>query len=277
MLKFSIGQQSSEVDVGRDRHDGRSPNADIAVLPLRLFLVAGWLRVVIEKLIEPNWWSGDEIRAFVADSREPALPFMRSGMDIAAGSLAPLFALVFVGAQLYVGVSLLLGAHLRRALTVAVAMNIVFVACGAVNPSAFYLAMEVALLSALGLGRGGLAASIDTRWLPYAAAALFGVAVVFVPFIRTIHPAEVIEDPAMMLTFLSLVGAATLVVCWLDRTTAGDRCDAVVTLEVGRLRSWTSGRSADTPGDGGVRHLMVAPDWAPPPTVVDQPSRSRSA
>jgi hypothetical protein len=75
------------------------------------------------------------------------------------------------------------------------------VAVGAVNPSAFYLVGQGAVaLWHLGCRPPSPALS---RGLQYGVAVAVALAVVSVPFIGTIHPAGVIDDPAVMMAMLA--------------------------------------------------------------------------
>ena len=47
--------------------------AVVVLLPLRIFLAAGWLRAASEKLIDPQWWSGDKLRSYVTAQHQTAL------------------------------------------------------------------------------------------------------------------------------------------------------------------------------------------------------------
>src|SRR5258706_7718509 len=55
--------------------------AVVALLPLRLFLAAGWLRAGAEKLIDPQWWNGNKLRSFLTAPHSEALPFFRPIME----------------------------------------------------------------------------------------------------------------------------------------------------------------------------------------------------
>ena len=131
------------------RTDGRAVAA--LLLPLRLFLAAGWLRAGVEKVIDPNWWTGDVLDRFLAEQRPHMLPFFRSFSDALIDPLAAPVAWLVVEVQIAIGLCLLLGRFPRRALWAGVALNVLFTMAGRVNPSAFYLVMELALL--IGLSR----------------------------------------------------------------------------------------------------------------------------
>lgn len=172
------------------------------LLPLRLFLAAGWLRAGVEKVIEPDWWTGDLLADFLNEQRTEMLPFFRSFADAFVSPFTGPVAWLVVEAQIAIGVCLLLGRYTKQALWVGVVLNLTFVMSGRVNPSAFYLVMEMVLLFAL------------SRPVPVKTAvqraALWSIpAVAALPFAGTIAPAEVIDDPALMLSFVSGLAAIT--------------------------------------------------------------------
>ncbi|MFW2334398.1 MauE/DoxX family redox-associated membrane protein [Ilumatobacter sp.] len=174
------------------------------LLPLRLFLAAGWLRAGVEKVIDPNWWTGDVLGAFLVEQRPHMLPFFRAFSDAFVAPLALPTAWLVVEVQIAIGLCLLLNRWPRRALWAGVVLNVCFTLAGRVNPSAFYLVMELVLL--IGLSRPvnmTIAWRRAMLWCVPAAAML--------PFARTLVPAEVIDDPAMMLSFVcGLAALATL-------------------------------------------------------------------
>ncbi len=172
------------------------------LLPLQLFLAAGWLRAGVEKVIDPSWWTGDALLRFLDEQATEMLPYFTPFSDHVvapwAGGVAWLVALT----QLAIGVCLLANRHVRAALWAGVLLNVCFTMAGRVNPSAFYLVMEAALLLALSRP---VAVRIAQRrallWVILGAASL--------PFARTLHPAEVIDDPALMLAFVPMLVAVT--------------------------------------------------------------------
>jgi hypothetical protein len=182
------------------------------LLPMRVFLAAGWLRAGVEKLIDPTWWRGTTLRGFVRAQHEQAIPFFRPVMDHAIAPGAVEVAFVVMVSQLACGLAIATGIGLRTALRWTVVLNVAFVLAGRVNPSAFYLVMEAVLLLAIADGVIASARSTPSRRSYVWAALALGFAALFVPYIRTVEPAKVIEDPAMMLTFLGTTVAATLIV-----------------------------------------------------------------
>ena len=186
--------------------------AVVVLLPLRLFLAAGWLRAATEKLIDPEWWNGHKLQTFVTAQHNEALPFFRPVMDHLIAPHAQIVAIVVVLTQLACGIAIAIGKPLRLALRWAVLLNVVFVLAGKVNPSAFYLVMEIVLLFAVADGTIGVRPTSPSRRTIGLAAISTTAAFAVVPYIRTIEPSKVIEDPAMMLVFLGMIVAITLIV-----------------------------------------------------------------
>ncbi len=184
--------------------------AAVVLLPLRIFLAAGWLRAGAEKVIEPQWWNGTRLRTFLGAQHDEALPFFRPVMEHVIAPAATVVAIVVVVTQIGCGLAIGFGKHLRLALRWAFLMNVVFILTGRVNPSAFYLVMEVVLLFAIADGTIGVRPTVPSWRTVVTAGVSAGLAVAVVPYVRTIEPAKVIDDPAMVLVFLGLVIAATL-------------------------------------------------------------------
>jgi uncharacterized membrane protein YphA (DoxX/SURF4 family) len=192
-----------------------SATTTAVLLPLRIFLAAGWLRAGIEKSIDHTWWNGGKLRGFLTDHHDVALPFFRPVMEHVFAPYAIVVTLVVIVTEIMVGVAMAIGRSMRVALQAGVALNVLFIFCGQVNPSAFYLVMEIALLFAMADGVIGMRPSpANRRTLVHAGiATVHGLALA--PYVRTIDPAKVIGDPAMMLVFLSFTSAATMGVRWI--------------------------------------------------------------
>ena len=172
-----------------------------------IFIGLGWLRAAASKVIDPGWWSGDYLAGFLTIHADETLGWYQPFVDYLVAPNLAMVALIVLVLQVAVAASLLLGRWRPMGLGVGIAMNLHFVAAGAVNPSAFYL-----------LAQGALALWLVERWsrrrteatLPAVAATGVAVAGFNLPFIRTLHPAEVIDDPAIM--FITL-GALTALAC----------------------------------------------------------------
>jgi hypothetical protein len=213
----------------------------LVLLPIRVFLCVGWLRTGIEKLIDAHWWNGDTLRAFLDQHRAAALPPLRPVMEHAFQPLALVVAFVVMATEIGCGLAIGMGRPLRAALRWGLLLNTVFMLCGQVNPSAFYLVMEMVLLVAVADGTIGTRPTPPTHRTYVLAAALLVVAGALVAYVRTLEPAKVITDPAIMLVFLALLQAATLVLrCVFAKTaTRSSKSSSVWTQ---RLTSWARAR-----------------------------------
>ena len=193
-------------------------SAALVLLPLRLFLVVGWSRAAVEKIISLGWWRGDTLTAFAAEQQEHALDPYLPLLDVFGGTLAIPVSFIVVVAQLAIAAGLTTGRWLRPALLAGIGLNINFVMAGAVDPSAFYLVMQVTLLiaaasaqSIASLVRPAFSSTRTFVWRAWVSALL--PAVVATPLLllaRTIAPAEVIDDPALMLVFLGYLTSGAL-------------------------------------------------------------------
>lgn len=194
--------------------------ASILLFPIRMFLGFGWLRAGVEKLIDESWWPGDHLRGFLAEQRSVALPFMEPLIDGVLAPLAGLISLVVMLTQLAIGVAFVTARHLRHALWAGVSLNVVFVAMGAVDPSVFYLVIQLSLLAGVALGVfGGQRREPNTIGIGLK----LGVALSLVPLVTTVAPADVIHDPAIILVTVAVLAAATEALGWFVPTEDADR------------------------------------------------------
>lgn len=178
----------------------------------QLFFAMGWLRASAEKMVSPDWWSGDTIRAFLVEHDTVTVAWFRPFVDLAVIGQVQLYVVGIVLAQLACGLLLLSHRLLPLALVVAMTMNLAFVAIGAVNPSTFYLIGQGAIaLWLVGNRRPTASLSTGLRW-----ATGLAVAVTFInlPLVGTVDPRTVIEDPAAMIATL---GGLTALGCELTR------------------------------------------------------------
>lgn len=174
----------------------RAESLQIVTLPARLFLALGWLRAASEKLIDVNWWTGYELDVFLIEQRPRALPFMQPVIDRVFTPTVLAIAAIVMVAEFAIGLALARAKHMRTALVAGITLNVVFVLLGVVTPSAFYLILQVTLLVALGERTND---RVTLRQLWGRAIACLVAALAMLPFATTLHPAEVIEDPALML------------------------------------------------------------------------------
>ncbi|MGI9602697.1 MAG: hypothetical protein ACR2QE_12480 [Acidimicrobiales bacterium] len=168
------------------------------VVLTQLFIGFGWLRAATEKLIDPAWWRGDVLEEFVDTHGDMTVGWYEPFLDAAVLPNAVLVGVIVVVAQLVAGISLVTGRRLTVGIAVGMFLNLHFMAAGAVTPSAFYLLAQGALALWLCERAPNRASAAALR--ASAAGATF-VAGLSIPFISTLHPAEVIEDPAVMLSF----------------------------------------------------------------------------
>jgi hypothetical protein len=175
----------------------------------QLFFGLGWLRATAEKVISIDWWTGATVQSFVADHAEATLPWFLPAATGAA-AVAPVTSLLVLAAEAAIGLALVVNRKVAAALAAAITLNLAFVATGAVNPSAFYLIGQGAIVLWL-VGRRTPSAAVSTG-LRIATAVAVALAAISVPAISTIHPADVIDDPAIM---VGMLGAMTALACHL--------------------------------------------------------------
>jgi thiosulfate dehydrogenase (quinone) large subunit len=119
------------------------------LLPLRLFIGLGWLRAAAEKILNPAWFDGGVITAFLNTQLHgekvvfPAYTWLI--MHAFLPSAALLAWIILIG-QLLVGLGLIFGMYSRPALIGALFMNLNFIAAGAPSPSVFYVVIQIMLL-----------------------------------------------------------------------------------------------------------------------------------
>ena len=163
---------------------------------------------------------------------------------------AALLGIAVIVLQSFAGVAIVVGFYTNAGLSVGLVLNVNFILAGRPDPSAFYIVIQLVLFfggagAVLGMdasrwrrprhpllvsSTGGVAA--DGAHERHAYIGLAGVAVVLAatmaPYVSTLDPATVVEDPAMVLVTLALfaAGAATI------RAVGGSRADAVAPVAV---------------------------------------------
>jgi thiosulfate dehydrogenase [quinone] large subunit len=121
------------------------------MLPLRLFIGLGWTRAGLEKLIDAEWHSGVSLIAFFTgqiDDRMIYFPFYERLVNNLFMPHAQLLSWIIIVGELLAGLAIGLGLLTKPALLGGLFMNVNFLLVGRVNPSAFYIVIQVALLSA---------------------------------------------------------------------------------------------------------------------------------
>jgi hypothetical protein len=172
------------------------------LIPLQLFLSAGWMRAGVEKVINPRWWSGDYLLNFLEEQQPHMLPWFTPFADSVVAPLAPVVAWAVLWIQIGIAICLFTNRRVKHALWAGLTLNVLFTMAGAVNPSAFYLVMQIALLFALS-HRVSEVVAVRRAIVFLIPASLLA------PFARTIHPMSVIEDPALVLAFTCVIAAVT--------------------------------------------------------------------
>lgn len=172
------------------------------ILLVQLFIGAGWLRAAIEKIIDPAWWNGTALTGFLATHVDTALPWYRPFAETVVVPNALAISVVVVVAQLFAAATMLSGRKLLAGIAVGAFLNLNFVAIGEVDPSIFYLICQAAiLLWAL--------QSAKKRTLRLLATGSAGLVALNLPFVSTLDPHAVIEDPAIILVTLGVLVAIT--------------------------------------------------------------------
>lgn len=226
-----VRRRRARTDAVLDRlaaHAAALPRSALYLIPLRIFLGLGWLRAGIEKVIDPQWWSGAGVRTFVDAQLAGghALPPVRPLLEGPVTDAAVAVAAVVAATQVIIGACILLGWRTTPALFAGIAMNLVFVVSGQTNPSVFYLLVAWPLL----VGGAGSLFGLDAArapvtdvlkldwsagvWVVVTAVAL-GAAAVLTPFVVETAPARVVEDPALILITMALLVAGTSAVAGL--------------------------------------------------------------
>ena len=170
------------------------------VLLTRIFIGLGWIRAFAHKIADPQWWSGESIEEFVLAHQDITLGWYTPFLDNAVLPMVSVIALLVVLGQAVAGLTLLTGRLLGIGLTVGMVLNLNFMAAGAANPSAFYLLAQGSLALWLFDQNESLTVKATTKARAVAVVATL-LAVASLPFISTIHPNSVTDDPAMMIVF----------------------------------------------------------------------------
>jgi len=177
---------------------------------IEMFIGLGWIRAAVEKIIDRDWWDGGVIEIFVDQHAALTLRWYTPLLEELLLPNATALTIVIVAGQLFAGSALLSGRYLALGLTLGFTMNINFIMIGAVDPSIFYLMLQAVLALWLFEVRVEPDVAIPALGLILLSAGFVGL--ISVPFVRTIDPAHVVEDPATILTTYSLsIGIASVI------------------------------------------------------------------
>lgn len=183
------------------------------VVVIELFLGLGWLRAAIAKIISPEWWRGEVIVEFATEHADLTLPWYAPVIEHVISPTVRVVAFATIALQLTIAVALLTGYRLAFGLLLAIALNVNIIVAGGVSPSIFYLIMEAALV--MWLFERATPSDLARRLLQWVLVGAALVMIVSVPFIETLDPAEVIDDPGNVLaTFGLCLGAGCLTTLW---------------------------------------------------------------
>ena len=203
-----------------DRHRQRWDRAVPAwVLLPQLFLAAGWMRAAVGNATTSGWWAGEVLRRFLEGETGRAITIYEPFLSHVVEPLAPLVATAVCAVELTIAVSLASNSRVLGALGTGAFLNVNFMLAGAVAPSTFYIVIAMVIVL-WRLDHGGSVAIRRSvaRWAAFVAGA---TALGLAPFVTTLHPARVIEDPAVVLIALSILFA---VAAW--SASAGDKTSA---------------------------------------------------
>ena len=206
------------------------------LLPLRLFIAFGWLRAAAEKGLNPNWFDGGVIGAFLNTQLNgnhvvfPAYAWLISNLFLPG---APVLAWVILIGQVLVGLGLVFGAYSRAALIGGLFMNLNFIAAGAPSPSVFYVVIQIMLLTSSAgrvfgldgiahqntilrslvqparhrIGRQRMRFRVSRHLLLAMAAICAILALGVLPYAKDFSPKGSINDPAILMCVLGLFTA----------------------------------------------------------------------
>jgi len=191
---------------------------------LRGFVAFGWLRAAFDKIGDPQWWDGSTVTTFLSGgaAHQPI-----AGVGALADAVlvpgAVIVAFLVLVAELAIGVGVFTGVRFDAALGLGIGLAVAFVAAGQINPAAFYIVIQLALLGS----PAGRTYAIEPwrvppfmRWAPWALGATVAIFVWSALAAGSISTSSV-SDPAAVLGFLALFAVASLTALWIhDRQTA---------------------------------------------------------
>lgn len=197
------------------------------LLPLRFFIAIGWLRAAAEKVVAGGWLDGSAVSSFI-DDQIAADVVMSSGyqqvMEQLWHPLATGLGMLVLLLEILIGIALLTGAGFNTALAIGLFLNANFIAAGVINPSAFYMIIQVALLGS----PAGNVLSIDgwlqkrygrwtdDRWFRAGVVVWTLVAVWAFTNAEDLGPSAV-NDPGAVLGFVAMIAASVSLVLAVQR------------------------------------------------------------
>ena|GEM_PF-979975 len=186
----------------RDLIDERFDDRPSWIVLIEMFIGLGWIRAATEKVIAGDWWDQTVIRTFVGQHEGLTIPWFRPVVDNIFLPGAGVLVILIPAGQLVAGLCILTARRLHQGIFIGMTMNLTFILIGAVDPSIFYLMLQAVL--ALWLFENRPITSLGVSYLKWIVGLAVVLTVASLPFIRTIDPAHVVEDPAMILVTYGL-------------------------------------------------------------------------
>ncbi len=225
-----------------------------SVLIPQWFLALGWIRASVAHGVAGSWWTGQDLLAFLVDTADMRLPVYDPFVEFVVRPFPILISVVVVILQLLIGLALLANIRPVAWALIGMFLNFNFILAGAVNPSVFYVVMGAGVVLWIMLDR--MSAARARRMAVWATGVAVIALLVCGPFITTFNPAEVIEDPSLILIMLSSLFAVS---CWLTYGELVDEDDSArasggtIGVRPGELILPDAGRSPSRRGRGPRR------------------------
>lgn len=196
--------------------------------PMRLFIGLGWGRAALEKAIDSSWVSGETLTSFFfkqLESGEVIFPFYKVLIEQVFLPMNISLAWLIMFIQFFLASSLLFGIKLRWGLALGIFLNLNFILIGKVNPSVFYIIIQLPLLlsqtapvmsvashlqnysnklPAVGSFENKNCTKATKRNFSLTLAGLALFMALLLPYIKDYGPASV-TDPAMVLLILTVL------------------------------------------------------------------------
>lgn len=211
------------------------------LLPLRLFMGLGWLRTGVEKAMQADWLSGELLAhklSHQVSAGEVYFPFYEMLVNDLFLPNVLLMSWIILIAEFAVGLGIMFGTFTNGALLGALFMNLNFVMAGWVNPSAFYIIIQVLLLvKGSGMVLGGdqlIGRYFDNVWLVSEAPIKLSIAsrramavltgafwvlgATCLLYVRDFTPGGSVDDPAMLMFIMSMMTGITTLILYVRST-----------------------------------------------------------
>ena len=182
------------------------------VVLLELFLVLGWGRAAVAKLMSAPWRDGTQLQEFIADHDPLTIGWYRPLANLISSNGTWLWAAFIVAVELAIAISLFIGRGTAVAIATAIFLNVNFILAGQGNPSIFYILMQVAV--GLWLVEGPLPRSMARSATRVVGLLAVVLVVATVPYLKTLDPHAVIDDPAAVLAAGLLCTAVACAISW---------------------------------------------------------------